>query len=100
MLGAFGHNLADSLFMPAPLPGVETAVPAPLLMEFYPSGIFLKDREFAMRTLGMRYMAWWDSRYVCSSTSEETSLNLLIIENSVGRHFHLLWASGLDRAHG
>ena len=59
MLGAFGHNLADSIFMPAPSASLPSTNPAPLLMEFYPSGIFLKDREYAMRSLGMRYMAWW-----------------------------------------
>ena len=62
MLGAFGHNLADSLFMPAPSVTGETGTPAPLLMEFYPSGAFLKDREFGVRTLGMRYMAWWEEK--------------------------------------
>ena len=75
MLGAFGHNLADSLFMPALLPGSQTTAPAPLLMEFYPSGSFLKDRELAMRTLGMRYMAWWDSRYAFSAIMDEPAIN-------------------------
>lgn len=65
MLGAFGHNLADSLFLPAPS-STHATTPPPLLMEFYPSGTFLKDREFAMRTLGMRYMAWWTERYALS----------------------------------
>lgn len=99
MLGAFGHNLADSLFLPAPIPGSETTTPAPLLMEFYPSGTFLKDREYAMRTLGMRYMAWWDSRYVSYRTLDELFLNPHT-ENSAAPLFHLLWASGLVKACG
>lgn len=62
MIGAFGNNLADSMFMAAPASVPPSNNPAPLLMEFYPTGIFLKDREYAMRTLGMRYMAWWEDR--------------------------------------
>ncbi|EKM58001.1 uncharacterized protein PHACADRAFT_251949 [Phanerochaete carnosa HHB-10118-sp] len=62
MLGAFGPNLADSLFMHASGATSQAGTPAPLLMEFYPSGTFLKDREFSARTLGMRYMAWWEAR--------------------------------------
>lgn len=68
MLGAFGGNLADSLFMPAPSTAGETGRPAPILMEFYPSGAFFKDREFAVRTLGMRYMAWWEARKFSGSS--------------------------------
>ncbi|GJE94842.1 hypothetical protein PsYK624_110180 [Phanerochaete sordida] len=68
MLGAFGHNLADSVFMPAPRTAGEGARPAPLLMEFYPSGAYYKDREYAARTLGMRYMAWWDARKFSGGT--------------------------------
>lgn len=59
MVGAFGNSLADSMFMPAPSTAPRSNNPAPLLMEFYPTGTFLKDREYAMRTLGMRYVAWW-----------------------------------------
>lgn len=66
LLGAFGHSLADSMFLPAPLPisqsGEQPSTQAPLVMEFFPSGSFLRDREFAARTLGMRYMAWWEDR--------------------------------------
>ena len=40
----------------------QTTRPAPLVMEFWPSSAFLRDREFAAKVLGMRYMAWWDDR--------------------------------------
>ncbi|CCL99592.1 uncharacterized protein FIBRA_01610 [Fibroporia radiculosa] len=71
VLGPYGYHLADSIFMA--LPGrskggsAEVAeengqVPAPLLMEFFPPGTFMRDQEFAVRSLGMRYMAWWNDR--------------------------------------
>ncbi|KAI0701364.1 hypothetical protein BC835DRAFT_1323799 [Cytidiella melzeri] len=68
LLGAFGHALGDSMFMPAPLSLPAHAAtsrdtrPSPLIMEFWPSSAFLRDREFAAKVLGMRYMAWWDER--------------------------------------
>ncbi|KAI0346445.1 hypothetical protein BDW22DRAFT_1322917 [Trametopsis cervina] len=66
ILGAFGHALDDSMFMPAPLSRLASTVPdtrpAPLIMEFWPSSAFLRDREFSAKALGMRYMAWWDER--------------------------------------
>ena len=36
---------------------------APLLMEFFPPGIFIPDQEFAVRSLGMHYVGWWNERY-------------------------------------
>lgn len=68
LLGAFGHTLADSLFMPAPLSMPPEAAqarasqPTPLVMEFWPTGAFLRDREYSVRSLGMRYLAWWDGK--------------------------------------
>lgn len=69
--------MADSIFMPAPLPspprptdGDPDAKPPhparvpPVLMEFFPAGMFRRDQEYAVRSLGMRYVAWWNDRYV------------------------------------
>ncbi len=80
MLGTFGPHMADSVFMPAPLPvpsrptegGPDSPNPGPeqrprvppVLMEFFPSGMFRRDQEYAVRSLGMRYIAWWNDRYV------------------------------------
>lgn len=74
-MGGFGHALSDSLYMPAPLskpadepPKTQNVAqperPAPLVMEFWPTSVYLRDREFSVRTLGMRYTAWWDEKYV------------------------------------
>lgn len=67
MLGAFGGNLADSVFMTPPS---KTEAPqpdsAPVLMEFFPSGTFLRDQEYAVRSVGLRYTAWWGERCVFS----------------------------------
>ena len=63
MIGAFGRNLADSVFMAAPTVEQELkGEVAPILMEFFPTGVFVRDQEFAVRSVGLRYLAWWDSR--------------------------------------
>ena len=65
MIGAFGPALADSIFMAAPTPEqAANGVEAPLLMEFFPSGTFVRDQEYAVRAVGLRYTAWWDTRCV------------------------------------
>lgn len=46
-----------------PVPVVKQT-PSPLIMEFFPPGVFRRDQEFAARSVGMRYMAWWSGRYV------------------------------------
>ncbi|KAH9939463.1 hypothetical protein B0H21DRAFT_756730 [Amylocystis lapponica] len=72
VMGPYGPHLFDSVFMApgaAPPAGAAAADPhpdhsqtAPLLMEFFPGGTFVRDQEFAVRSLGMRYMAWWNDR--------------------------------------
>jgi len=75
VLGPCGHHLADSAFMSPPawqgrdvaaassLAGAEAEQSAaPLLMEFFPPDTFVRDQEFAVRSLGMRYIAWWNDR--------------------------------------
>lgn len=67
--------MADSVFMPSPLLTVqalsdESAVQeserrqnsAPVLIEFFPPGLFRRDQEYAVRSLGMKYVAWWNGR--------------------------------------
>jgi len=56
MLGVHGYSLLDSIYMQ---PYGRTT-----LMEFFPPGTFTRDRELPVRTLGMRYIAWWnDQKY-------------------------------------
>jgi len=74
VLGAFGPHLADSLFMKAPTvtapspssdPNVPPQTPeplAPVLMEFFPDGMFRRDQEYAARAIGLRYIAWWNKK--------------------------------------
>ena len=76
VLGPYGYQLADSVFMSPPAwqdrdgVAVTTRAPAegeqmkaaPLLMEFFPPGVFVPDQEFAIRSLGMRYVGWWNER--------------------------------------
>lgn len=75
VLGPWGHHLADSTFMSPPawqgrdvaaassVAGAEAEQSAaPLLMEFFPPDTFMRDQEFAVRSLGMRYIAWWNNR--------------------------------------
>ena len=76
VLGPYGYQLADSVFMSppawqdrdgvavttrAPAEGEQTKA-APLLMEFFPPGVFVPDQEFAIRSLGMHYVGWWNER--------------------------------------
>lgn len=70
IIGPFGPQLADSLFMRAPLPSeteppssdpnVQQSIPpfSPVLMEFFPDGMFRRDQQYAVHQLGMRYVAW------------------------------------------
>ena len=37
-------------------------VEPPILMEFFPAGTFIRDQEYAVRSVGLRYAAWWDAR--------------------------------------
>ncbi|KAH9941738.1 uncharacterized protein BXZ73DRAFT_74923 [Epithele typhae] len=73
VLGSYGPQLADSVFMRAPVAeSVSSAasgktadaakVVPPLLMEFFPPGVFVREQQFAMETLGMDYIAWWNGR--------------------------------------
>lgn len=69
IMGPFGPQLADSLFMRAPPPASEQLpssenqqLPpsplAPVVMEFFPDGLFKRDQEYAVHQLGLRYVAW------------------------------------------
>ena len=76
MMGPYGHQLADSVFMRSPLGEARVPKahqkqkdkkaaapsPSPMLMEFFPPGVFVPDQEFAIRSLGMRYVGWWNER--------------------------------------
>lgn len=76
MIGAWGRNLADSVFMAAPTTEQrQNGVEAPILMEFFPSGTFVRDQEYAVRAAGLRYMAWWDSRYARRTGLPPTSFD-------------------------
>ena len=76
-MGPYGHQLADSVFMRSPLAEVQvpkahqkqkeragTQALPPMLMEFFPPGMFVRDQQYAMETLGIDYMAWWNDQYV------------------------------------
>ncbi|OCH86765.1 hypothetical protein OBBRIDRAFT_737399 [Obba rivulosa] len=63
VLGPYGFHLTDSVFMPQASPtSTDSQSSSSMLMEFFPPGIFVRDQEFAVRSLGMRYMAWWNDR--------------------------------------
>lgn len=54
VVGVYGANLADSYFM--------KPSPHTILMEFFPTGHFSRDQELPARSLGIRYVAWWNER--------------------------------------
>ncbi|KAH8103052.1 hypothetical protein BXZ70DRAFT_927885 [Cristinia sonorae] len=75
VIGPFGSQLSDSLFMRVPPPSPPPSKtedddgqpeikpqPAPLLIEFFPPTVFRRDQEFAARSVGIRYIAWWSGR--------------------------------------
>jgi len=75
VIGPFGPQLSDALLMHVPpLSSSPTSLTEddpqsaakqprpPLLMEFFPPGVFRRDQEFAARAVGLRYMAWWNGR--------------------------------------
>ena len=83
VMGPFGEQLADSVFMRSPLAeaaGVPKAhqkqkqkdkaaaapSPPPMLMEFFPPGTFVRAQQYAMQTLKIDYLGWWAERCVLS----------------------------------
>ncbi|KAF8903321.1 hypothetical protein CPB84DRAFT_1814696 [Gymnopilus junonius] len=54
ILSVHGNHLMDAVFM--------RPTPQSTLVELFPSGKFVRDREFAMRSLGLHYVAWQGSR--------------------------------------
>ncbi|OBZ67356.1 hypothetical protein A0H81_12672 [Grifola frondosa] len=72
VLGPYGFHLADSIFMSKPAVAQSDSAASsqqenaqrvpPLLMEFFPPGTFVRDQEFAVRSIGMQYIAWWNDR--------------------------------------
>jgi hypothetical protein len=54
IVGVYGTNLIDSYFM--------KPSPHTMLMEFFPSGYFSRDQELPARSLGTRYIAWWNEQ--------------------------------------
>ena len=56
VIGAFGEHLSDSVFM--------KRQPQTTLMEFFPSGVFTRDWELVIRSMGIRYIAWQGEQYV------------------------------------
>ncbi|KAH9852238.1 hypothetical protein C2E23DRAFT_885752 [Lenzites betulinus] len=75
LMGPYGFQLADGVFMRSPLEASASpsekaqrqesaakAPPAPLLMEFFPPGTFVRDQQYAMQVLGIDYQAWWNSQ--------------------------------------
>ena len=78
MMGPYGHQLADSVFMRSPLAEVQvpkahqkqkeragTQALPPMLMEFFPPGTFVRDQQYAMQMLKIDYLGWWAERCVC-----------------------------------
>lgn len=76
LMGPYGFQLADGVFMRSPL-GVAAAStankaqkqedapqrpPAPLLMEFFPPGTFVRSQQYAMQALDIDYQAWWNGQ--------------------------------------
>ncbi|KAI0828641.1 hypothetical protein BC628DRAFT_83933 [Trametes gibbosa] len=68
-------TLADGVFMRSPLEVSDSSSekaqkqgsapqrpPAPLLMEFFSPGTFVRDQQYAMQVLGIDYQAWWSSQ--------------------------------------
>ncbi|KAL7277254.1 hypothetical protein ACG7TL_009107 [Trametes sanguinea] len=90
VMGPYGFHLSDSIFMRSPLEAEHHAsspsspnkkpsdapaqpTPAPLLMEFFPQGTFVRDQEYAVRELGIDYIAWWGERKFSGSDLPDVS---------------------------
>jgi hypothetical protein len=57
MLGVYDSDLLDSAYM--------QRSSRTTLMEFFPPQRYAHDQELVARSLGMRYSAWWNDRYIC-----------------------------------
>ncbi|KDQ58697.1 hypothetical protein JAAARDRAFT_128853 [Jaapia argillacea MUCL 33604] len=53
VLGVYGESLVDTVFM---RPSQRATI-----MEFFPSGTYIRDRQIPARSLGIKYMAWWNN---------------------------------------
>ncbi|EGN92868.1 hypothetical protein SERLA73DRAFT_190456 [Serpula lacrymans var. lacrymans S7.3] len=60
IVGVYGDSLAESIFM---LPSSYSVV-----MEIFPSGVFFRDEELAVHSLGIRYVAWQNERKFSSNS--------------------------------
>ncbi|KJA13016.1 hypothetical protein HYPSUDRAFT_152040 [Hypholoma sublateritium FD-334 SS-4] len=56
VLGVHGNHLLDGLFM--------RPSPQSTLLELFPANTFVRDRELAVRSVGLQYRALRDTRYV------------------------------------
>ncbi|TFK38131.1 hypothetical protein BDQ12DRAFT_684016 [Crucibulum laeve] len=54
VLGPYGHHLFDTMFM--------RRTPHSTLMEFFPEETFVRDEELVVGSIGLKYVAWWNSR--------------------------------------
>ena len=50
--------MAESVYVP---PSTRTTV-----MEMFPPGVFVKDVAVSVGALDVRYVAWWEARWVVS----------------------------------
>ncbi|TBU48064.1 hypothetical protein BD309DRAFT_950501 [Dichomitus squalens] len=87
VMGPYGHQLADSVFMRSPVAEVQVpkahqkqkekaATPAalpPMLMEFFPPGTFVRDQQYAVQALKIDYLGWWAERTFTSDNLPELS---------------------------
>ncbi|KAI0355991.1 hypothetical protein OH77DRAFT_1424283 [Trametes cingulata] len=81
LMGPYGFHLSDAVFMRSPYEPTsassspkdkahkkqesaspQPAAPAPLLMEFFPPGTFVRDQQYAVQALGIDYVAWWNEQ--------------------------------------
>ncbi|KDR80331.1 hypothetical protein GALMADRAFT_61700 [Galerina marginata CBS 339.88] len=59
ILSVHGDHLMDSVFM--------RPTPQPTVMELFPADKFVRDREFAVHSVGLHYVAWLGNRYMVIS---------------------------------
>jgi len=52
--GVYGEHLLDGIYM---RPSSRST-----LMEFWPAGTFMNDRELPAQSTGLNYMAWWTDK--------------------------------------
>ena len=79
MVGVHGNHLLDGLFM---CPSPQSA-----LIELFPANAFIRDRELAVRSVGLQYHALRGTRYIQHLRNVDAVVDILSGAVNLARNY-------------